>query len=98
MDRHRIGRDLSEQLALGSVHVETNLGRQIGYITIDGKNAFLVRRSDRTVELLLRSVRIKIGLDTGIIAERAAMQMKHGQKREVELDLPATLATFPPLD
>jgi len=44
------------------------------------------------------NVGFKIGLDTGIIAERAALQMKHGQTREVELDLPATLATFPPLD
>ena len=44
------------------------------------------------------NVGFKQGLDSGVIAQRAALQMKHGQTRDVELDLPATLAAFPPLD
>jgi enoyl-CoA hydratase/carnithine racemase len=44
------------------------------------------------------NVGFKQGLDSGIIAQRAALQMRQGQTRDVELDLPATLAAFPPLD
>ena len=67
MHRHRIGRDLLEQLAIGRVNVEPELSLNVGHAMVNDGHMLRVRGRNGSVDEFLRTVRVEITLD-GLIS------------------------------